>query len=130
MFHPQYITAASTPENRPFGFVFENCKITGEADVRTFLGRPWRNYASTIFLNTEMSVVVRPEGWNNWGRKDAESTARYAEFNNTGPGEDPKSRVQWINQLTKSEAECLSMKNVLGGNDEWNPLAVRTPAGR
>jgi len=62
-----YITAASTPVDEPFGFVFANCKITGaKPDVKTFLGRPWRIYASTIYLNTEMSGVVRPEGWNDW----------------------------------------------------------------
>src|SRR5215471_17152436 len=57
-----YITAASTPPQQPFGFVFSHCKITGEPNARTFLGRPWRGFASTIFLNTDMSEVVRPEG--------------------------------------------------------------------
>ena len=57
-----YITAASTPVDQPFGFVFSNCKITGDPpEARTYLGRPWRIYASTIFLNTEMSRGVRPE---------------------------------------------------------------------
>ena len=53
-----YITAASTPVDQPFGFVFSNCKITSDPpEARTYLGRPWRIYASTIFLNTEMSEV-------------------------------------------------------------------------
>jgi pectinesterase len=61
-----YISAASTPFDQPFGFVFSNCTITGDQpDTRSFLGRPWRFYASTIYLNCEMSAVVRPEGWNN-----------------------------------------------------------------
>ncbi len=34
-----YITAASTPADQPFGFVFSNCKITGDKpETRTFLG--------------------------------------------------------------------------------------------
>ena len=63
-----------------FGYVFSHCKITGEPGVKTFLGRPWRIYASTIFLNCEMSDVVRPEGWNDWKKPEAHTTARYAEF--------------------------------------------------
>src|SRR6266404_1180700 len=84
-----YITAASTPDNQPFGFVFSNCEITGESgSVRTYLGRPWRPFASVVFLNTEMSATVRPVGWNNWSQPEREKTARYAEFNSTGPGAD------------------------------------------
>ncbi|HET7625545.1 MAG TPA: pectinesterase family protein [Verrucomicrobiae bacterium] len=118
-----YITAASTPETQAFGFVFDHCQITGEPGVKTFLGRPWRIYASTIFMNTKMSDVVRPEGWNNWRKPEAEKTARYAEFNNSGPGANPKSRAPWIKQLTKRQAAKITVSNVLGGTDHWNPLA-------
>ena len=118
-----YLTAASTPVDEPFGFVFANCKITGtKPDVKTFLGRPWRLYASTIFLNTEMSGVVRPEGWNDWKKPEAHTTARYAEFNNTGPGASPTTRPDWIKQLTRAEAEKITVAKVLGGADGWNPV--------
>ena len=121
-----YITAASTPVDEPFGFVFSNCKITGaKPDVKTFLGRPWRIYASTIYLNTEMSGVVRPEGWNDWKKPEARTTARYAEFNNTGPGASPATRPGWIKQLTGAEAEKISVEQVLGGGDGWNPVAIQ-----
>lgn len=121
-----YITAASTPDNQPFGFVFSGCRITGETpEVRTYLGRPWRSYASTIFLNTEMSEVVRPEGWNNWKKTEAERTARYAEFNSTGPGAKPQARVRWARQLTAQEARAITPDKVLGGSDGWNPKASR-----
>jgi pectinesterase len=118
-----YITAASTPSNQTYGFIFSNCKITGRPDVKTYLGRPWRIYANTVFMNTEMSEVVRPEGWNNWKKKEAESTTRYAEFNNTGPGADPKTRAAWAKQLSKREAKKLTPKEVLAGTDGWNPLS-------
>ena len=116
-----YITAASTPVDVPFGFVFSNCKINGEPGVKTFLGRPWRIYASTIFLNTEMSEVVHPEGWNDWKKSEAHTTARYAEFNNTGEGASPTNRPDWTKQLTKTEAQNLTVEKVLGGADGWNP---------
>ena len=117
-----YITAASTPLDQPFGFVFSNCKITGESEsVKTYLGRPWRSFAGTIFLNTEMSTVVRPEGWNNWNQPDREKTVRYAEFNSSGAGGIAKARVTWGRQLSKTEAKTITAKKVLGGVDGWDP---------
>jgi pectinesterase len=113
-----YLTAASTPVDQPFGFIFSNCKITGEPDVKTFLGRPWRIYASTFFLNCEMSDVVRPGGWFDWKKTEAHKTARYAEFKSTGVGANPTNRPAWVKQLTKADAKKMTMEKVLGG---WNP---------
>ena len=118
-----YITAASTYDNQPFGFVFSHCQITGEADVKTYLGRPWRDFANVTYLNSEMSSVVRPEGWQNWNLPEREKTARYSEFNSTGPGATPGGRVSWSHQLTNSQAKAITIKKVLGGADGWNPLA-------
>jgi pectinesterase len=120
-----YLTAASTPDSQPFGFVFSHTKITGEKpEIRTYLGRPWRPYASTIFLYTEMSDNIRPEGWNNWKKPDAEKTSRYSEFGSTGPGAKPDARVSWTKPLTEPEAQALTIQKVLGGNDGWNPAAA------
>jgi pectinesterase len=119
-----YITAASTPPEQPFGFVFSHCKITGEtSEVKTYLGRPWRAFASVIFLNTEMSEVVRPVGWHNWDKPDREKTSRYAEFKSTGPGGQKESRVSWSTQLSPAEARSITAEKVLGGVDRWNPTA-------
>jgi pectinesterase len=131
-----YITAASTPEQQKYGYVFSSCKITGESpDVKTYLGRPWRPFASVTFLNTEMSEVVRPVGWDNWRDPNREKTSRYAEFNSTGPGANSQARVTWARQLTESEAKDITREKVLGGIDGWNPktgdvkISVRvTPA--
>jgi len=117
-----YLTAASTPNDVPYGYVFSHCQITGENPAtRTYLGRPWRIYASTIFLNTEMSEVVRPAGWNDWKKPETHHTARYAEFNSTGPGASPAERVPWAKQLTADEAASLTVGRVLGGADGWRP---------
>lgn len=119
-----YVTAASTPEEQPFGFVFRDCAIDGAApDVKTYLGRPWRDYASVVFVNTQMSEVVRPEGWSDWGKTARSKTARYAEFGSHGPGADPKTRVPWMKMLTESQVAALTPKNVLSGADGWDPLA-------
>ena len=114
-----YLTAASTPVDVPFGYVFNNCKITGEPGVKTFLGRPWRPYGSTTFLNCELSDVVKPEGWNDWGKTHA--TIRYAEFNSTGAGANITNRVDWAKKLSADDAKKITVEKVLGGADGWNP---------
>jgi pectinesterase len=115
------LTAASTPVDVPFGFVFSHCKITGEPNVKALLGRPWRIYASTIYLNCEMSDVIQPKGWNDWGKPETHTTARYAEFNSTGAGASPTNRVDWVKQLSAEDAKKITVEKVLGGNDNWNP---------
>ncbi|MDR2473086.1 MAG: glycoside hydrolase family 88 protein, partial [Tannerella sp.] len=95
-----YITAASTPENVAVGFVFNNCRITVADGVdAVYLGRPWRPYAMTAFVNCDLPVAIRPEGWHNWGKESNEKTARYYEYNNTGKGADTKKRVKWAKQM-------------------------------
>ena len=118
-----YITAASTPKDEPYGYVFADCRITGADGVQTFLGRPWRAFARTVFLRTEMSAAVRAEGWNNWNKPDAEKTTFYAEFGSTGPGANDAARVKWAKPLTAAEAAALTPQKVLAGADGWNPAA-------
>lgn len=116
-----YITAASTPAEHPFGYVFSHCKITGEPNVKTYLGRPWRGFASTIFLNTEMSDAVRPEGWHNWTGPEREKTARYAEYQSSGAGANNAARVKWAKQLSGAEASAITLEKVLG---DWSPKSL------
>jgi pectinesterase len=117
-----YITAASTPPGAAYGFVFNHCRITADKPgLKTYLGRPWRAHASTIFLHTEMDGVVRGEGWHNWGRPDREATVRYAEFASTGGGANSGSRVHWADTLTGAEASAITAARVLGGADHWQP---------
>lgn len=116
-----YITAASTPQESPFGFVFHDCTITGDPGVNSYLGRPWREYASSIYLNCAMSAVIRPEGWNDWKKPQTHTTARYAEFNSTGEGGAANARVPWGKQLDRETCSLITPSAVLGGTDHWNP---------
>jgi pectinesterase len=116
-----YITAASTPAEARYGFVFSHSKITGESpDVKTYLGRPWRDFAQVTFLNTEMSDVVRSVGWNNWDRPEREKTSRYSEFGSTGAGAKLAERASWTKALSAKEAAALTPTAILG----WDPRRV------
>ena len=119
-----YITAAATPREQPHGFVFSHARITGEPGAKTYLGRPWREYAQVAFLNSDLAGVVRPEGWQNWSRPERERTARYEEFGSTGAGGDVHGRVAWAKQLTPADASALGVAAVLGGSDRWDPRQV------
>jgi pectinesterase len=133
-----HVTAASTPQDHPFGFVFMNCKLTGDTNAwagpdgipanaksqpMADLGRPWRPYASVTYLNCWIDSHIKPEGWNNWRNPTNELTARYAEYNSTGPGANPDKRVKWAKQLTADEAKMITIQSILSGKDAWNPTA-------
>lgn len=115
-----YITAASTARDQ-YGFIFSECDIKGEKPgIKCYLGRPWRPHSHTVFLKCHMDATIRPEGWENWRNPENEKTARYAEFQSSGPGANPDKRVKWSRQLDPGEAEKLTIKSVLGGNDGWD----------
>jgi pectinesterase len=110
-----YITAAATPEGAEFGFVFKNCKLTADENVNAvYLGRPWRIYAKTVFINCEMGNHIKPEGWHNWSKPEAEKTAYYAEYQSSGAGSNSEKRVSWSHQLKKRQAKKYTIKNILG----------------
>ncbi|MDD3787727.1 MAG: pectinesterase family protein [Petrimonas sp.] len=109
-----YITAASTPQNIRYGYIFNRCKITLANDVTSlYLGRPWRAYAMTVFMNCDLPKGINPEGWENWRNPENEKTARYAEYNNFGQGAGTSHRVKWAGILTDKEAAELTMSSVL-----------------
>lgn len=110
-----YITAASTPQGQKYGYIFNHCRLTAEPGVdKVYLGRPWRPYAHTLFMNCEMGSHICPLGWDNWRNKENEKTTRYEEYNNSGAGAPGKQRATWSRQLTKKEVASVTIKNVLG----------------
>jgi pectinesterase len=112
-----HITAASTNGIIPFGFVFFNCKLTADVNVnKVSLGRPWAPTASVTYINCEMGSHIIPEGWNNWKNPANENSARYAEYNSTGPGGKKEGRVKWARQLTETDLNKYTIAQILG---EW-----------
>lgn len=116
-----YVTAASTPQENEFGFVFINSEIVGNAKENSvYLGRPWRPFAKTVFVDCEINATIKPEGWHNWSKPDAEKTTFYAELNSKGSGADASKRVSWSYQLKKSDRKKYTAENILKGKDNWN----------
>lgn len=112
-----YVTAASTPKEQAWGYVFQNCRFHSNCPNRSvYLGRPWRNYAQTIILNSYLGPHIREEGWHDWNKLQARSTVFYGEYGNFGPGSVPEKRPGWIHQLSKEEASVYTKEHLLGQN--------------
>lgn len=118
-----YVTAASTPKEAKYGYVFKHCKLTAEPGVdKVYLGRPWRPYAYTLFIECELGKHIVLAGWHNWGKQSNEETARYMEYKNTGEGANASERVAWSKQLTKKEAEAVTVDVIFRTQSNWNPI--------
>ena len=103
------------------GYVFYKSKLTGENIKKgVYLGRPWRDYGRTVFVETEMGEHIKPEGWHHW-EIQREKTAYFAEYKSSGKGGNVEKRVAWSKQLSKLEANQFLPENFLKGNDGWNP---------
>lgn len=117
-----YITAASTPQDVEYGYVFNRCKIVAAEGVsKVYLGRPWRPYAHTLFMNCQLGKHILPVGWHNWSNTQNEKTTRYCEYDNHGEGAATKERAAWTRQLTKKEAAKVTLENVFRQNGGWTP---------
>ncbi|WJX36814.1 pectinesterase [Trifolium repens] len=88
--------------NQPTGFSFQFCNISADSDllpsvgtIQTYLGRPWKTYSRTIFMQSYFSNIISPEGWLEMNGKFALDTLTYGEYMNTGPGAGVASRVKW-----------------------------------
>ena len=115
-----YITAASTPKDIMYGYIFNKCTITCAPEVtQVYLGRPWRDYGYTLFMYCSLPAQIRPEGWHHW-EKQREQTARYFEYGNTGEGAATSRRVGWSRQLTPQEAQQITLERVFRRSDSWD----------
>lgn len=116
-----YVTAPSTDQGKKYGYVFYDCKLTAEPEAtKVYLSRPWRPYAQAVFIRCEMGKHILPEGWSNWGKKENEKTAFYAEYESRGEGANPKTRAAFSHQLKNLKG--YEIKTVLAGDDGWNPV--------
>ena len=121
-----YITAQSRnlPDD-PTGFVFIQCKLTGEPDSQVYLGRPWRAYSRVIYINCWMADHIQPAGWSKWNNTDNDKNSWYAEYGSTGSGAREDQRVSWSHSLTSSEIREFEPNVFLRGTDKWQPAEIK-----
>ncbi len=122
-----YITAASTLEGREFGYVFRGCRLIHDPVAeKVYLGRPWRKFAKTVFIDCEMEGHILPEGWHNWNKPYAEKTTFYAESGSTGPGAAGK-RVSWAHVIKAKDLGRYVPSNVLAAGCKEDKDGVMIP---
>lgn len=115
-----YLTAPSTDEGKSYGYIFYDCRITADDGVTdVYLARPWRPYARSVFIRCELGKHIAPTGWDNWGKKENEKTAFFAEYASKGEGANPQTRAKFSHQL--KDLKNYSIEKVLAGEDGWNP---------
>ncbi|KAK1576955.1 hypothetical protein Q3G72_017830 [Acer saccharum] len=119
--------------NQNTGISIQNCGIwpyKNLSGVETYLGRPWKNYSTTIFMQSNMESFINPKGWLPWIGTSGPDTIFYTEFQNYGPGSSTKNRVKWkgVKIITKKEANKFTVKPFLQG-DKWIPNAVVYKSG-
>ena len=116
-----YITAPSTDKESKYGYVFYDCTLIADEGVKgVYLSRPWRPYAKAVFIHCNMGGHIQPAGWHNWGKKEAEKTVFYAEYQSSGEGAAPKARAAFSRQL--KDLKEYRMEDILKGGDGWNPV--------
>ncbi|XP_010052937.2 LOW QUALITY PROTEIN: probable pectinesterase/pectinesterase inhibitor 51 [Eucalyptus grandis] len=115
------------------GFVFQNCLVNGTEEYmalyrskpdkhKNFLGRPWKEYSRTVFIECNLEALITPQGWMPWSGDFALKTLYYGEFKNTGPGSERSSRVSWSSQVPAEHVNTYSVKSFIQG-DEWIPTS-------
>ncbi|KAM1734501.1 hypothetical protein ACFX11_019971 [Malus domestica] len=111
------------------GISIHNCTIeptpelaSSNYKVKTYLGRPWKKYSRTIYIQNSMGSLIDPAGWLAWSGDFALSTLYYAEYNNTGLGSNNTTRVQWpgYHVINARDAANFTISNFLEG-DNWLP---------
>jgi pectin methylesterase-like acyl-CoA thioesterase len=123
--HGRTLPAQST------GFVFKNCTINGTEEYmslyqknpqvhKTYLGRPWKQYSRTVFVNCTLAELITPEGWLPWSGDFALDTLYYGELDNNGPGANASARVPWSSKIPAEHVNAYSVHNFIQG-DEWIP---------
>lgn len=91
---------------------------------KSYLGRPWKKYARTVFLKTDLDGLIDPRGWTEWRGDFALSTLYYGEFMNTGAGAGASRRVNWpgFHLLHgENEASPFTVSRFIQG-DSWIPI--------
>ncbi|MCM1046894.1 MAG: pectinesterase family protein [Clostridiales bacterium] len=135
-----YVTAASTPEGQEYGYVFSKCDIISKdcKENTVYLGRPWREYAKTVFMDCSFGKHIRPELFHDWNKENARKTVFYAVYNCMYEVEGESAiavdsslmsdesvlfpcKADFVQELNKEQTAAFTKERVLCGEDGWLP---------
>ncbi|KAM0952451.1 putative pectinesterase [Dioscorea sansibarensis] len=123
--------------NQSTGFSFQFCNVSSISDLManetfTYLGRPWKEYSRTVFMQSYLGGAISPQGWLAWQEEFALDTLYYGEYMNYGPGSGLGNRVKWsgYHAITElSQAINFTVSQFIDGN-LWLPsTGVKYTAG-
>ncbi|TVU21181.1 hypothetical protein EJB05_30805, partial [Eragrostis curvula] len=112
--------------NQNTGISVQRCKVAAASDLaagqtKTYLGRPWKQYSRTVFLQSELDSLIDPAGWLEWDGNFALDTLYYGEYMNTGAGAGTSGRVKWKGYrviTSAAEASTFTVGSFIDG-DVW-----------
>eukprot|EP01018_Ginkgo_biloba_P027993 Gb_06354 [translate_table: standard] len=125
-----YTAQGRTDPNQNTGISIQNCTVTAASDLvpvkssfPAYLGRPWKEYSRTVYMQSYLDDLIDPAGWLEWDGDFALSTLYYGEYLNSGPGAGTANRVEWpgyrvIN--SSQEAVQFTVAEFISGNN-WLP---------
>ncbi|KAJ4802106.1 Pectinesterase [Rhynchospora pubera] len=126
-----YTAQGREDPNQNTGISIQKCKVTAASDlasnvssVKTYLGRPWKEYSRTVFMQSYLDSLIDPTGWLPWNGSFALSTLYYGEYLNTGPGSSTANRVKWPGYrviTSATEANQFTVSSFIQG-DQWISL--------
>lgn len=117
-----------TDPEQTTGFVFFGCVVNGTDEYmrlyyskpgahRCYLGRPWKEYSRTVFIESVMEAMIVPVGWLPWKGEFGLSTLYYGEYGNTGPGADLEQRVSWSSRIPAEHVAAYSANNFIQADE-------------
>ncbi|GFJ96096.1 hypothetical protein Prum_097380 [Phytohabitans rumicis] len=122
-----YVTAASTTNTNPYGYLFTQCSLTaasGVAAKSVHLGRPWHPggdvnaIAQVLYRETAMGAHIKDAPWTDMSGFSWRD-ARFTEYRNTGAGATVTADRP---QLADAQAPTYTAQRYLAGGDGWNPI--------
>eukprot|EP01018_Ginkgo_biloba_P037068 Gb_24214 [translate_table: standard] len=119
-----------TDPNQNTGISIQNCRVTAASDlqpvrtsIQTYLGRPWKQYSRTVFMQSTLDDLINPAGWLEWDGNFALGTLYYGEYMNSGAGAGTAGRVKWPGyhvMTSPTQASQFTVNQFISGNS-WIP---------
>ncbi|GAA0146914.1 esterase [Lithospermum erythrorhizon] len=126
-----------TDINQNTGTCIHNCNIvpsldlsaslSGNGTTQTYLGRPWKEYSRTVYVQSYMDGIINKGGWIAWSGDFALNSVYYAEYDNRGSGSVTTERVTWQGYhpvISATDASNFTVSNFIQGNQRLNNTCV------